>query len=235
MTTIVTRASKGVPLTATDNDNNLNNLNDNKVEQTLATGSATLPSGTTAERDGSPSAGFMRFNSTDTSFEGYDGTEWGAIGGGVSGVENSVEYTATAGQTSFSAVYTVGSLSVFLNGIRLDAADYTATDGANVVLDTGATVGDSVYIQSFGTFELADHYTKSVADLRFLSPTGDGSGLTGIAGGGPSLGTNSIIRTNAQTISENITIPVGTNGMSIGDITIADTYTVTVNGRWVVI
>ena len=53
--------------------------------------------------------------------------------------------------------------------------------------------------------------------------------------GGPGLGTDSIIRTNIQTISENITIPVGTNGMSIGDITVADTYTVTVNGRWVVI
>ena len=53
--------------------------------------------------------------------------------------------------------------------------------------------------------------------------------------GGPSLGTGAIIRTNGQTISENITIPADTNGMSIGDITIADTYTVTVNGRWVVI
>jgi len=53
--------------------------------------------------------------------------------------------------------------------------------------------------------------------------------------GGPSLGTSSVIRTNAQTISENITIPTGTNGMSVGDITVADTYTVTVNGRWVVI
>ena len=38
--------------------------------------------GATAQRDGSPSAGFLRFNSTDTSFEGYDGSAWGAIGGG---------------------------------------------------------------------------------------------------------------------------------------------------------
>jgi len=67
------------------------------------------------------------------------------------------------------------------------------------------------------------------------SYAGDGSALTGITGGGPSLGTNSIIRTNAQTISENITIPADTNGMSIGDITVADTFTVTVLGRWVVI
>jgi len=56
-----------------------------------------------------------------------------------------------------------------------------------------------------------------------------------VGAGGPSLGTDAIIRTNGQTISENITIPSTTNGMSIGDITVADGYTVTVNGRWVVI
>jgi hypothetical protein len=104
------------------------------VAKTSATGSAVMPSGTTGEQDGSPAAGYLRWNTTVTSFEGYDGTEWGAIGGG-----------------------------------------------------------------------------------------------------GSSLGTNSIIRTNGQTISEDITIPVDKNGMSIGDITVADTYTVTVLGRWVVI
>jgi len=52
------------------------------VAKTSATGSAAMPAGTTAQRDGSPSAGFLRFNSTDTSFEGYDGSAWGAIGGG---------------------------------------------------------------------------------------------------------------------------------------------------------
>ena len=56
-----------------------------------------------------------------------------------------------------------------------------------------------------------------------------------VGAGGPSLGTDAIIRTNGKIISENITIPADTNGMSIGDITVADTYTVTVNGRWVVI
>jgi len=43
-------------------------------------------------------------------------------------------------------------------------------------------------------------------DTDILSPTGDGSGLSGIAGGGPSLGTNSALRTNAKTIAENITV-----------------------------
>ena len=53
--------------------------------------------------------------------------------------------------------------------------------------------------------------------------------------GGPSLGASSVIRTNAQTISENITIPSSSNGMSAGPITIADGYTVTVNGNWSVV
>jgi hypothetical protein len=56
-----------------------------------------------------------------------------------------------------------------------------------------------------------------------------------VALGGPSLGTASVIRTNAQTISENITIGSTTNGMSAGPITIADSYTVTVNGNWSIV
>ena len=51
----------------------------------------------------------------------------------------------------------------------------------------------------------------------------------------PSLGTASIIRTNALTISENITIPSTSNGMSAGPITIADGFTVTVNGTWSIV
>ena len=53
------------------------------VAKTSSTGSAVMPSGTTAQRNGSPNAGNLRFNTTDTSFEGYDGSAWGAIGGGV--------------------------------------------------------------------------------------------------------------------------------------------------------
>ena len=58
---------------------------------------------------------------------------------------------------------------------------------------------------------------------------------SGVELGGPSLGASSVIRTNAQTISENITIPSTSNGMSAGPITIADTKTVTVNGNWSIV
>ena len=66
----------------------------------------------------------------------------------------------------------------------------------------------------------------------------DGTGVAGwapVAGGGPALGEDAIIRTNPNTISENITVgPTAnndakfTNGMSAGPITIGNGYTVTI-------
>ena len=52
---------------------------------TATTGSAVTPVGTTAQRDGTPATGFFRFNTSVTKFEGYNGTVWGAIGGGATG------------------------------------------------------------------------------------------------------------------------------------------------------
>ena len=47
------------------------------------TSSLNLPSGTTAQRDGSPSVGQIRHNTTLNQFEGYNNGAWGAIGGGA--------------------------------------------------------------------------------------------------------------------------------------------------------
>ena len=52
------------------------------VIETASTGSAEIPVGTTAQRDGSPATGMFRFNTTTSGFEGYDGSDWGSIGGG---------------------------------------------------------------------------------------------------------------------------------------------------------
>jgi hypothetical protein len=47
--------------------------------------------------------------------------------------------------------------------------------------------------------------------------------------------TYGVIKTNRDTITENITIPEGTNGLSSGPITIASGYEVTVNGEWAIV
>jgi hypothetical protein len=68
---------------------------DSFVSKTSGTGSAVVPSGTEAERDGAPVAGYLRFNSQSAGFEGYDGSEWGAIGGGGGSVDAIYENSDT--------------------------------------------------------------------------------------------------------------------------------------------
>ena len=63
--------------------------------------------------------------------------------------ENS--FVATAGQTTFNVSYDIGYVDVFLNGIRLSSSEYTAADGATVVLDDAAALGDVVDIIEVAT------------------------------------------------------------------------------------
>lgn len=84
------------------------------VPKTGDTGSAKIPAGTTAQRDGTPSAGWLRFNTTLSKFEGWLGSAWGSIGGGATGggtdavfQENdqvvTTNYTISSGKNAMSA------------------------------------------------------------------------------------------------------------------------------------
>ena len=60
------------------------------------------------------------------------------------------DFTATGGQTIFSPpAYTVGYLDVYKNGVKLNPTQFTATDGATVVLSSGATNGDTIETVAF--------------------------------------------------------------------------------------
>ena len=66
-------------------------------------------------------------------------------------------FTATSGQTSFATGgYTPNFLDVYLNGVKLAAADYTATNGSEVVLASGAATGDILEVVAYTTFTTAD-------------------------------------------------------------------------------
>jgi hypothetical protein len=67
-------------------------------------------------------------------------------------------FTATSGQTSFATSgYTPGFLDVFLNGVHLvNGTDYTASNGSDVVLTTGATTGDNLEVVAYTTFQVVD-------------------------------------------------------------------------------
>ena len=144
------------------------------------------------------------------------------------GVRTRFIYQATAGQTSFSGsdansntlTYSDGEyVDVYQNGILLKpATDYTSTTGTTVVLVTGASVNDVVEIVAYDAFSIANSYTKSESDTRY-----------------PFLGNDSIIRTNGQTISADVTISSTTNALSAGPITVGASATLTVNGFYTIL
>ena len=71
----------------------------------------------------------------------------------------SVSITATAGQTTFTPTggYRIGDLAVYRNGVRLVAGrDFTAVDGANVILQSGATLDDVLEFGIFDSFNIVD-------------------------------------------------------------------------------
>jgi hypothetical protein len=94
-------------------------------------------------------------------------------------------FTATAGQTLFvpNGGYTLGYCDVFLNGIKLvNGDDYTAANGINFTLTSGAAVGDAVECVAYFPRGLSDGYMKAEADtllaLKFDKLGGDVSGRT---------------------------------------------------------
>jgi hypothetical protein len=101
------------------------------VQTTGATGSAELPAGTTGERDASPSAGYIRFNTTDSSFEGYDGSAWGAIGGGATG--GGSDRWAIEHDNIITTSYTIST-----NRNVISAGPITIQAGATVTVPSGS-------------------------------------------------------------------------------------------------
>ena len=69
------------------------------------------------------------------------------------------KYTATSGQTTFSGsdangntlAYSTGNFDVFLNGVLLDATDFTATSGTSVVLASAAAASDIFTVLAYQT------------------------------------------------------------------------------------
>ena len=129
----------------------------------------------TVDNDGNALlSGALYFNNTTNLMYVYGGSGWVPAGSSVNGTSDRVTYTASAGQTVFAATYDAGYVDVYLNGVKLvDGSDFTATNGTSVVLTTGAAINDIVDVVAYGTFTLADHYTKSETDARYVEVAGD--------------------------------------------------------------
>ena len=140
-------------------------------------------------------------------------------------------FTATAGQTSFpTSGYTPGFVDVYMNGVKLAPADFTATNSSDVVLAVAAVANDTLEIISFSTFEVsAQTFTGDVtASGGTFLPTGDTS-----AGDAAAMGyaaADGLVLTGQGSDATVMSIPTGTTGVTFagtptfpdGSINIAD-------------
>lgn len=110
----------------------------NRVPKTSDTGSAVIPAGTTAQRDGVPVNGYFRYNSTTNEFEGYAAGVWGSIGGGGGGFfkgENGAVGDATTGPGD---IFRINEQT--LNTSTTIDADENASATGPLAIATGVTL-----------------------------------------------------------------------------------------------
>ena len=126
-------------------------------------------------------------------------------------------FTATSGQTSFAtAGYTAGFVDVYMNGVRLvDGTDFTATNGSDVVLTSGAATGDIIDVLMFTAVDLA----TAVGGGRYKGERGTL---------GPAAAAGDIFRVSEQTLNTNVTIDATENAVATGPLAVASGVTITV-------
>ena len=119
--------------------------------------------------------GDLNFDTNANELKVYKSSGWAAAGSTVNGTSARFTYTATANQTTFTGAdlngstlaYDASFIDCYLNGVKLiNGTDVTVTSGTSVVLATGATVGDTLDLVGFGTFNVA-----SIAGTAITSGT----------------------------------------------------------------
>jgi len=149
-------------------------------------------------------SGDLWFDSTNNILKVYGSSGFQSADSAINGTSARFKYVATANQTTFTGNDSAGNVldfdipfvDVYLNGVHLDPTDYNASSGSSIVLSSGASVGDILYVVCFGVFNVAD--INASTDIA--------SGVLSIARGGTSL-------SNVGTAGQILQVNSGGNGL----------------------
>ena len=146
------------------------------------------------------------------------------------------KYTASSNQTTFSGndansvslSYTANQIQVFLNGILLDATDFTATNGTSVVLASGASSGDILQIQAFAGTNPIDTFKYVAGSDGVTSFSGDDANSNSLV---YTVGNINVYLNGVLLDASDFTATTGTSvvlasGASSGDILVIVEYNV---------
>jgi hypothetical protein len=142
-----------------------------------STGAVEMPTGSTLQRP-TGVAGMFRFNSDDSQFEGYDGTQWGAIagsggGGGGSSTIYRETFSGNGSTTSFTlstAISDEANTQVYIDGVYQSKLNYS-TSGTSLTFTTAPPTGTN----NIEVVHIAAVTVSSTSGLIQNSFTGNGS------------------------------------------------------------
>jgi len=229
---------------------------DNDIITVDINGAIVLPVGTVLERPAAATQGMIRYNSDDTTFEGYDGTAWGSLGG----VKDVDQDTYIQAETSPGAdndeleFYTGGveRMTIDSTGQITAAAGYTPTNPQDLITkdfaenSLSATAGtptdgswqDGAYLgftDSDKVADVLDELNESLENVRnntfVRSVTFTGTPTTG--GAGTTVTLNLTVDGNANRYD--IDWGDGTNTNGTTDSTPSHTYTSNAGSPYTVI
>ena len=130
-----------------------------------------VPTGTSAQRAGSPAAGDFRYNTTTGRFEGYLGSAWGSFGASNSFFTNI--FAGDGSDTTFTLSQTIDNendLLVFVDGV-FQAQNVYSVSGTTLTFATAPANGRVITVYSVKAGVSGSNYTLSTM-------TGDGSDTT---------------------------------------------------------
>jgi len=96
------------------------------------------------------------------------GVTWAAFPNSRTGLTTS----ATAGQTTFNFSYNVGYVDVFLNGVKLPASEFVASNGSTIVLGDAAFANDTLEFVSYNTVPNSSAGAQNLTGLADVTITG---------------------------------------------------------------
>ena len=186
-----------------------------------------IPAGTTDERPAPALQGHIRYNSTLDSFEGYDGTNWGKLGGlkDVDG-DTYISVETSAGDDN-------DDLDFYTAGVRYLQID----NSGNILIGKGDNLskftisGETGNTQIAGTVEISGNpggvgltvhndistnniymhqfiYGNEIMYIDPVHPTADNSGLLVIRADVQILGTQTTINSTTTEVSHNIIVHI---------------------------
>ncbi len=149
--------------------------------------------------------GDLYFDTTANELKVYKSSGWSAAGSTVNGTSARFSYIVSGTPTTVSGAdsagntlaYDAGFGDVYLNGVRMSAADITITSGNSVVFASALQNGDLVDIVAYGTFNVASIAASNISSGTFNSArlptvptTKGGTGLTSLGSAGQALVVN---------------------------------------------